>query len=130
MPVLDHDAAVHDDVDAAGLGAGGGFEVDDSLLDPEVFEAELDHLVDDGGDEFGKAEDIDDVGLDGEVGEGCVGLFAEDLGDRWVDRVDFVAVLLHVGGDVVARLGGVFGEADDGDGARILAGGERRASRG
>ena len=38
--VLDHDAAVHDDVDAAGFGAGGGFEVDDSLLDPEVGQAE------------------------------------------------------------------------------------------
>ncbi len=66
--VLDHDAAVHDDVDAAGFGAGGGFEVDDSLLDPEVLEAECEHLVDDGGNEFGKAEDVDDVGLDGEIG--------------------------------------------------------------
>ncbi len=36
VPVFDHDAAVHDDVDAGGFGAGGGFEVDDSLLDPEV----------------------------------------------------------------------------------------------
>ena len=67
--VLDHDAAVHDDVDAAGFGAGGGFEIDDSLLDPEVRKAELEHLVDDGRDEFGEAEDIDDVGFDGEIGE-------------------------------------------------------------
>ena len=120
VTVLDHDAAVHDDVDAAGFGAGGGFEVDDSLLDPEVVEAELEHLVDDGRDEFGEAEDVDDVGLDGEIGEGGVGLFAEDLGDRWVDGVDLVAVLLHVGGDVVAGLGRDFGEADDGDGAWIF----------
>ena len=78
--VFDHDAAIHDDVDAACFGAVGGFKVDDSLLDPEVGQAKLKHLVDDGRDEFGKAEDIDDVGLDGEIGEGGVGLFAEDPG--------------------------------------------------
>jgi hypothetical protein len=65
---LDHDAAVHHDVDAAGFGTGGGFEVDDSKLDPEVGEAEVEHLVDDGGDEFGEAEDVDDVWLDGQIG--------------------------------------------------------------
>src|ERR1700732_649757 len=36
VAVLDHDAAVHDDADASGFGAGGGFEVYDSLLDPET----------------------------------------------------------------------------------------------
>jgi len=117
--VLDHDAAVHDDVDASGFGAGGGFGVDDSLLDPDVFEAEGEHLVDDGGDEFGKAEDVDYVGFDGEIGEAGVGLFAEDGLNRWVDGKDAVALLLHVGGDIVAGLVGVFGEADDGDGAGL-----------
>ena len=92
-PVLDHDAAVHDDVDAAGFGAGSGFKVDDSLLYPEVWQAEAEHLVDDGGDESGQAEDVDDVGFDGEFGEAGVGFFAQDFGDRWVDRVDFITVL-------------------------------------
>ncbi len=83
VPVLDHDAAVHHDVDAACFGTSGSFQIDDSLLDPEVRKAELEHLVDDGGDEFWEAEDVDDVGFDGEIGEACVGLFAEDLG-RWM----------------------------------------------
>ncbi len=120
MHVFHHDAAIHDDVDAAGFGAGGGFAVDDSLLNPEVGEAELKHLVDDGRDELREAEDIDDVGLDGEFGEASVGSFAEDFDDGWVDGVDFVTVLLHVGGDVVAWFRGDFGEADDGDGARVF----------
>jgi len=115
--VLDHDAAVHHYVDAARFGACGGFLMDDSLLDPEVGKAELEHLFDDGRNEFGKAEDIDDVGSDGEISEACVGFFAEDLRDGGIDGVDFVAVLLHVCGDVVARLGWDLGEADYGDGA-------------
>ena len=102
--MFDHQAVVHDDVDAASFGSGGGFEVDDSLLDPEVFEAELKHLVDDGGDEFREAKDVDDVGFDGKLGETSVGFFAEDFDDGWVDRIDLVAVLLHVGGDVVTWL--------------------------
>ena len=118
--VLDHDAPVHHYVDAAGFGAGGGFLMDDSLLDPEVGEAELEHLFDDGWNEFGKTEDVDDVGLDGEIGEAGVGLFAEDVWDGGVDGVDFVAALLHVGGDVVAGLRCDVGEADDGDGAGAL----------
>jgi hypothetical protein len=120
--VLDHDATVHDDVDASGFGAGCGFEVDDSLLDPEVREAELEHLVDDGGDEFGKAKDVDDVWLDGEIGEAGVAFFAEDLGDRGVDGVDLVAPALHVFRDVVAWLGWDFREADDGDSAWVIFG--------
>src|SRR5271170_1723011 len=122
--VFDHDAAVHDDVDTAAFGTVGGFEVDDSLLHPEIGQAELEHLVDDGGDEFRKAEDVDDVGFDGEIGERGVGPFAEDLGNGGVDGVDFVAVLLHVLGDVVAGFGWNFREADDRDGARgVLPGG-------
>src|SRR5258708_37992786 len=92
--VLDHDAAVHHDVDASGFGAGGGFEVDDSLLDPEVGEAEMEHLLDDGGDEFWQAEGVDDVGLDGEIGEGGIRFFAEDLGGGGVDGVGFVCELV------------------------------------
>src|ERR1700692_1247017 len=116
MAVLDHDAAVHHYVDASGFGARGGFDVDDSLLNPEIGEAELEHLVDDGRNEFGKTEDIDYVGLDGESGEACVGFFAKDLRDGWVDGVDLVAALLHVCGDVVARLGRGPRETDDGGG--------------
>src|SRR5260370_13935403 len=118
--VLDHDAAVHHDVDAACFGAGGGFLMDDSLLDPEVGKAELEHLVDDGRDELRQAEDIDDVGFDGKIGEACVGFFAKDLRNGWIDRVDLVAVPLHVLGDVVARFGWDLGEADDGDGGRAF----------
>src|SRR5436309_1721711 len=81
LPVLDHDAAVHHYVDASGFGAGGCFLMDDSLLDPEIGKAKLEHLVDDGGDEFGKTEDIDYVWLDREFGETGVGFFAEDLRD-------------------------------------------------
>src|ERR1700678_3829580 len=94
VAVLDHDAAVHDDVDAAGFGADGGFEIYDSLLDPEIFEAEFQHLVDDGGYEFWEAKDVDDVGLDGEIG--------------------------GAGGVFFAR---VVGEGDDGDGAGMGFGG-------
>ena len=124
--MLDHDAAVHHYVDAAGFGAGGGFLMDDSLLDPEVGKAELEHLFDDGRNEFGKAEDIDDVGSDGEISEACVGFFAEDLRDGGIDGVNFVAVLLHVLGDVVTGLGWDFGEADDGDGARVFFRGDAK----
>src|SRR5260370_32034503 len=109
--VLDHDAAVHHYVDAAGFGAGGGFRVDDSLLDPEVGKAELEHLVDDSGDELRQTEDIDDVGFDWKIGEACVGLFAEDLRDGGDDGGDLVAALLHVCGDVVAQLGWGLGRA-------------------
>src|SRR5260370_28958625 len=115
--VLDHDAAVHHDVDAACFGAGGGFLMDDSLLDPEVGKAELEHLVDDGRDELRKAEDIDAVGFDGEIGEAGVRFFAEDLLDGGVDGVDLVAALLHVLGDIVAWFCWDLGEADDRGGA-------------
>ena len=67
-----------------------------------------------------QTEDIDDVGLDWQVGERGVGFFVEDFGDRWVDGVELVAVLLHVGRDVVAGLRGIFGETYDRDGARIF----------
>ena len=65
--VLDHDAAVHDDVDSGGLGAGCGFGVEDALLHPEVFEAEHQHLVHDGRDELWQTEDVDDVRLEGKL---------------------------------------------------------------
>src|SRR5258708_27020043 len=116
--MLDHDAAVHRYVDAARFGAGGGFLMDDSLLDPQVGKVELEHLVDDGRDELRQAEDVDDVGFDGEFGEACVGFFSEDLRDGGIDGVDFVAALLHVCGDVVARLGWDFGEGNEGGGGR------------
>jgi hypothetical protein len=117
--VLDHNAAVHDDVDASGFGAGGGFGVDDSLLDPDVFEAEFEHLVDYRGNEFRKPEDVDYVGLDGEVGEAGVGFFAQDGLDCGVDRQDAVALFLHVRRDVVAGLVRVVGETDNSYGARL-----------
>ena len=115
--VFDEDAAVHDDVDVVLFGFLGGREVDDAELGPEVGELEGDHLVDDVGDEVGEAEDVDDVGALGEVGEGGVGFFAEDGIDGGIDGENAVAVLLHVGGDGVAGLDGVVGEADDGEGA-------------
>jgi hypothetical protein len=62
--MLHHDAAIHNNVDGGGFGTGGGVAVDDSLLDPKVWEAELDHLFDYGGYEFGEAEDVDDVGFE------------------------------------------------------------------
>ena len=97
--MLDHDAAVHDDVDASGFGSCCSFLVDDSHLHPDVWEFELDHLVDDGRDEPRQTEDVDDVRLDGKIGEAGTGFFAEDLRDGGVDWVDLVSVLLHVLGD-------------------------------
>src|SRR3984885_1009554 len=91
VSVLDHDAAIHDDMDAASFGAGGSFEVHDSLLDPEVLEAELQHLVDDGGNEFWEAEDVDDVGFDRQVGEAGGGFFAGDFWGRGGEGGVFVA---------------------------------------
>jgi hypothetical protein len=117
--VLDHDAAIHDDVDASGFSTCSGFGVDDSLLDPDVLETEREHLIDDGGNEPGKAEDVDDVGFDGEIGEAGIGFFAKDGFDRRVDWQDAVTLFLHVGRNVVAGLIGVVGQTDDGDGARL-----------
>src|SRR5438445_11678585 len=96
VAVLNHDAAVHYDVDASCFGASGGFRMDDSLLDPEVGEVELEHLVDDGGNEFGKTEDIDYVGFDWEFSETRVGFFAEDVREGGADGVNLVAAWLHV----------------------------------
>src|SRR5258708_39205592 len=104
--MLDHDAAVHRYVDAARFGAGGGFLMDDSLLDPQVGKVELEHLVDDGRDKLRQAEDVDDVGFDGKLGEACVRFFAEDFWDGGGDGVDLVDALLHVLGNVVSRRGG------------------------
>ena len=110
--VLDEDAAVHDDADVVGFGEGGGFEVADALLDPEVGELEGDHFFDDGGDVLGKAEDVDNVGFGGESGERGIDGFAEDGGravgeEGGIDGQDAVAVGLHVGGNGVAGLGGI-----------------------
>ena len=76
--MLDHDAAVHDDVDSAGFGPGGSFEIDDAGLNPEVLEAQLEHLVDDSGNVPRKTEDVDDIGLDRQVSECGVRLLTED----------------------------------------------------
>jgi len=118
--VLDHDAAIHDNMHTASLGSVGGLEVDDTLLHPEVRQAELKHLLDDGRDELGETEDVDDLGLDGKIGEAGVRFLAKNLGDGWIDGIDFVAVLLHIGRDIVAGLRRLLGEADDGDGAWIF----------
>ena len=77
MGVLDEDAAVHDNLDTSLLGPRGGFEAHDAKLNPEIFQAEGNHFVDDGGDELGQAEDVDDIGLDGKRGERRVDGFAE-----------------------------------------------------
>jgi len=119
ISVLDEDAAVHDDMDAGGFGALGGFGAADAQLDPEIAEAEGDHFVNNGRDGLRQAEDVDDVGLGGERGERREAGLAEDLRERGVDGEDAVALALHVGRDVVAGLGWVPGKADDGDGAGL-----------
>ena len=66
--MLDHDAAIHDNVNSASFSASSRFGVDDSLLNPEVFEPKFEHLVDDGRNELGQAEDVHDIRLDGQIG--------------------------------------------------------------
>ena len=63
--MLDHDAAIHDDADAACFGAGGGFRIDDSQLNPQVFQPQLEHLVDDGGNILGRRKTLTMSGLRG-----------------------------------------------------------------
>ncbi len=115
--MLDHDAAIHHDADATLLSVDGGFAVHDSLLDPDVCQAEHQHLVDDAGDKAGDAEDVDEVRLDGKIAQRGVAFLAEYLGKSGVDRVDRVTVLLHVFGDVVAGTVWPIRESDDGNGA-------------
>jgi hypothetical protein len=79
--VLDHDAAVHHDVDAGLLGALRGFEVDDALLDPEIGRPSASISSTMAGMRR-EAEDVDEVGLDGQVGERGVAGFAETRLDR------------------------------------------------
>ena len=78
--VFDHDAAIHDDADAAFFGVCRCFRVYDSLLHPKVTEAEGDHLFDDGGDGVREAEDVDDVGLDGKRRQRWIAFLAQDFG--------------------------------------------------
>jgi len=57
--VFAEDAVVLDAEDAGCAGAGYCFFMDDFILKPQVFDFEADHVIDDGGDEFGGAEDVD-----------------------------------------------------------------------
>ena len=59
--MLAEDAVVLHAFDAGGAGAGYGLVVDDFILQPEIRNAEPDHVVHDGGHMFGGAEDIHQV---------------------------------------------------------------------
>ena len=49
LRVFAEDAVVLDAFDAGGTGAGDGLVVDDFVLQPEIGDAETDHVIDDGG---------------------------------------------------------------------------------
>jgi hypothetical protein len=55
------DAIVLHALDAGGAGARYGFFVDDTVLEPEVRDAETDDIVDSRRDILGGAEDIDKI---------------------------------------------------------------------
>ena len=48
-------------LDAGGAGAGDGFVVDDLVLQPEIGNAEPNHVVDDGRHVLGGAKDVDQI---------------------------------------------------------------------
>ena len=118
--MLDHDAVVHHDPDAGSLGASGCFPVDDSMLHPEVRESKPDHLVHDRREKLRQAEHIYNIGPTGQSGETRGTLFSKNLCDRGIYRIELIAVLLHVGRDVVAGLRRILRQPDDRDGAGMI----------
>ena len=120
--MFDHDATVHDDPNAASFSPGSGFAMDDPKLNPEVFEAQLKHFVDDRGDVLWQPEDIHNIGLDRKISESGIGLLAEDGIYGWIYRQDAIAIPLHVGGNVVAGFARIGGESDHGDADHFCGG--------
>lgn len=117
--VFDHDAAVHDDVEAGGGGYLRGFLVFDAELEPERLGADLDGLAGDFRGLVGAAEDVDEVDGAGNVEKRGVGRLAKNLFLLGVDGDDLVADFLKGLGDAEAGAGGVGAESDDGDGAGL-----------
>ena len=123
--VLDLGAAVHDDLEAGGLGLGGGFVVAHAELHPQHLEAEA-VLVRDGFARHrergvGIAEDVDHVDGRRHVGKGGVHLLAEDrlAGEPRVDGMDRVALAEEILHGEVARPRGIGRGADEGEHARF-----------
>jgi hypothetical protein len=114
-PVLDLDAAVHDDLEPGAGGERGGGLVPDADLLPQALRADRDRFLGDRHDVFSAPEDIDDVDRDVDRRQRRVAAFAEDLVVARIDRNDPVAVLLQVLGGEVARPVPFGREADDGD---------------
>ena len=122
--VLDLDAAIHDDGEAARLGDARAFLVDHRELAPEAPGADRHRLRGDRGQRVRRAKDVDDVHGTGHVDEALEALLAEDLRLARVHRNDAVAVAFEVEPDEVARAQLILRQPDDRDRLRAV---ERRA---
>src|SRR5271163_1623946 len=118
--VLDLQAAVHDDVQAAFLGKPRALLVDHAELAPENARVDRDGFPGDRRQRIGSAEDVDDVHPVRHIRQAGVAHLSEDLGLARIDRDNPVAVALEVEADEVAWAQRVRGQADDGDRVRAM----------
>ena len=125
--MFDHDAAVDDDIQSRSSSNGGCLFMGSVKLHPYASGACADGLLDDGRDEFRPAEDIDNIDRRADGKKIGVGSFSENGGNRWVDGVDPVAVVLEVECDAMAVALWPGRESNDGDGRGIA---KARCNRG
>jgi hypothetical protein len=120
--VLGGDAAVHHDGETALAGDSGRFVVYDPELQPEHLGADRDRLLRDFRCDLSGAENVDDVDSLRDVGKRREDRLTEDLFAEAVGIYgdDFVASVLHVFGNTVARPPWVVGEPNDGNDLRCF----------
>jgi hypothetical protein len=89
------DAAIHHHGDARFLGALRGGFVNDALLQPKVFNAELDATFHDGGDVFRRAKHIHYVRKFGQTFQVRERFLASHLINQWTHRNDAITKTLQ-----------------------------------
>ncbi len=114
--LLDDKTAVFDIEQTGCFGDGAGLFGHDAQLQPEGGSTRIDRLAGDIGCLPRGPEHVYQADLLGDVGDLPIDRLAKDLGGVWIDRDDAPAVLLHVGGYTVSRLGRGGAGAHHGDG--------------
>jgi hypothetical protein len=111
--LLDDEASIFYVEQASALCDGASLLGHDAQLEPERSRARFDRLARDLRGRSGRAKYIDQADLFGNLGERSVDTFAENRLGLRVDRDDAPSMLLHVGRDIVGRLGRGVARTDD-----------------